>query len=301
MIDSIKYKVSVIINSYNGRVFIADCIQSVLNQTYDNFEIIIWDNKSTDNTYEIINKFNDPRIKYYYSTSFDNLPTARNKAIKKSSSNFIAILDVDDKWNEDKLEKQINIFKNQPEYFLVYTNVYYYKLNSLFFKKKILTKNKLPSGKINKYIFQNYTIIHSTIMFRLDMLNNNKIYNEKYDIINDFILCEENSRSSMIYAIQEPLALIRIHNKSYSFSHIKKEIKELENYYYELKNNGLNKTYYSYLLEKILYLKVRENLIKEAFIKKILILFRFKSNNLKIKGFIYLIFPKFFSNLLKKL
>ena len=56
----------------------------------------------------------------------------------------------------------------------------------------------------------------------------------------------------MIYAIQEPLALIRIHNKSYSFSNIKKEIKELENYYYELKNNGLNKIYYSYLLENFI-------------------------------------------------
>ena len=199
------------------------------------------------------------------------------------------------------LEKQINIFKKQPEYFLVYTNVYYQKQNSLFFKKKILTNNKLPSGKINKYIFQNYEIVHSTIMFRLDMLNNNKIYNEEYDIINDFILCEETSRSSMIYAIQEPLAIIRIHDKSYSFSHIKKEIKELENYYYELTNNGLNKSYYSYLLEKILYIKVKENLIKETFIKKILILIRFKSNSLKIKGFIYLIFPKFFSNLIKKL
>ena len=67
--EDIKYKVSVFINSYNGRDFIADCIKSVLNQTYNNFEIIIWDNKSTDNTHKIINKFNDPRINYYYSSS----------------------------------------------------------------------------------------------------------------------------------------------------------------------------------------------------------------------------------------
>ena len=72
-------------NSHNGEKFIERSIRSILNQTYKNWELIFWDNKSNDNSLKIINQFNDDRIKYFYSKNYDKLYKARNLALKKTS------------------------------------------------------------------------------------------------------------------------------------------------------------------------------------------------------------------------
>jgi glycosyltransferase involved in cell wall biosynthesis len=74
--------VSVIINSHNGAKFINKSVNSVLNQTYKNLEIIFWDNASVDNSKEILQQINDPRIKINYSEKFEKLYSAKNKAVK---------------------------------------------------------------------------------------------------------------------------------------------------------------------------------------------------------------------------
>ena len=79
-----KFKVSIIINCYNGENFLKQCIQSVINQTYKNWEIIFWDNLSTDNSKKILKNFKDKRIKYFKTKKFTKLYEARNLAIKKS-------------------------------------------------------------------------------------------------------------------------------------------------------------------------------------------------------------------------
>lgn len=104
--------VSVIINSFNGANFIEKSVSSVLSQTYSNLEIIFWDNASQDNTKEIItNKFNDSRLKYYFSKEFLKLYDAKNKAIHYAKGKYLAFLDVDDWWERDKLDKQISAMK----------------------------------------------------------------------------------------------------------------------------------------------------------------------------------------------
>lgn len=104
-------KVSVIIPTYNHGHFIAEAIASVLKQTYDNIEVIIIDNYSTDNTEKIVSDFlKDNRVKYY---QFDNkgvIAKARNFGIAKSTGEYIAFLDADDIWKEDKLTIQLKYF-----------------------------------------------------------------------------------------------------------------------------------------------------------------------------------------------
>ena len=87
-----KLKVSVIMNVHNGEEYIKEAIQSVINQTYENWELIIWDNKSIDKTYFILSQFKDNRIKYFKSKIFLNLYHARNNAIKKAKGKYIFAL-----------------------------------------------------------------------------------------------------------------------------------------------------------------------------------------------------------------
>ena len=90
--------VSVIMNCFNGETYLADSINSILNQTYENFEVIFWDNHSIDKSAIIYKSFKDKRLKYYYAKKFTSLYEARNLAIKKSKGKLIAFLDTDDLW-----------------------------------------------------------------------------------------------------------------------------------------------------------------------------------------------------------
>ena len=76
--------ISVIVNCYNGEKFLHNCINSILNQTYKNFEIIFWNNKSEDNSLNLIKQFKDSRIKVFNSKTHTNLSKARNYALKKT-------------------------------------------------------------------------------------------------------------------------------------------------------------------------------------------------------------------------
>jgi len=101
-------KVSIVTPVYNSADFIANTIQSVLNQTYSNWEMILADDVSTDDSVEIIKSFNDERIKLIRLSKNSGPAVARNKAIESATGRFIAFLDSDDVWLPDKLKNQLN-------------------------------------------------------------------------------------------------------------------------------------------------------------------------------------------------
>ena len=98
--------VSVVMPTYNHAQYIGEAITSVLNQDYQNLELIIVDNFSEDNTEAIVNGFNDQRIQYYQFANNGIIAASRNYGITKASGEFIAFLDSDDIWKEGKLKKQ---------------------------------------------------------------------------------------------------------------------------------------------------------------------------------------------------
>ena len=105
-------KVSVITASYNCAKFIEESIKSVLNQTYDNLELIIIDDCSTDNTDEIIKKYlSDQRIRYLKNEKNSGAAVSRNYALREAKGKWIAFLDSDDLWLPEKLELQVNFMK----------------------------------------------------------------------------------------------------------------------------------------------------------------------------------------------
>ena len=107
-------KVSIITPAYNAERFIAETIGSVLSQTYENWEMIVADDCSSDATKDIVREYSkkDKRIRLIEMAKNEGAAVARNQAIKESTGSYLAFLDSDDLWMPDKLEKQINYMKS---------------------------------------------------------------------------------------------------------------------------------------------------------------------------------------------
>jgi glycosyltransferase involved in cell wall biosynthesis len=120
-----KGLVSIITPVYNGQDFLDRSIKSVLAQTYENWELLLIDDGSSDNSVQIIKYYlEDNRIKLLRNESNSGIPTTRNKGIENSTGEFIALLDQDDEWLPHKLEKQVNRFLEIDDSFgLIYSNV----------------------------------------------------------------------------------------------------------------------------------------------------------------------------------
>src|SRR5690554_7062338 len=143
-------KVSIIMPAFNAENYIARSIQSVLNQTYKDFELIIINDKSTDNTISIVNDFErkDQRIKVIDLKENQGVAQARNHGIKASTGRFIAFLDSDDLWHSDKLSKQIH-FMLENNYAFSYTAY------------EIIDHKGMPYNNTSKY--QNLEVINNSL------------------------------------------------------------------------------------------------------------------------------------------
>jgi GT2 family glycosyltransferase len=121
-------EISVVIPAYNAERTIVETIQSVQQQTFQDFEIIVINDGSKDRTVEKVQSIQDERIKIF---SYENggLPTARNRGISQSQGEFIAFLDADDLWTPDKLELQLAALKPHPEAGVAYSWTYFMDVN----------------------------------------------------------------------------------------------------------------------------------------------------------------------------
>lgn len=118
-------KVSVIVNCYNSAKYLREALDSIVAQTFGDWELIFWDNQSTDKSAEIVKSYADERIKYFYAPRHTTLGEARNLAIDKASAEWIAFLDCDDLWEKNKLEKQVAIINSEDGSLgLVYSRAY---------------------------------------------------------------------------------------------------------------------------------------------------------------------------------
>jgi glycosyltransferase involved in cell wall biosynthesis len=179
-----KYLVSVIIPTYNRCDDLFVAINSVINQTYKNWEIIIIDNYSIDNTFEMINKINDCRIKYYKLHNFGNIALARNHGIELSNGDIVAFLDSDDFWYCDKLEIAINYISQGIDFFFSTMSIKYSVYKSRIFR--ISTFGNVKSRKIDLFkqlILDGNFISNSSVVIKKSLLLKYGLFDTSQNLI----------------------------------------------------------------------------------------------------------------------
>lgn len=217
MIDGL---VSVIMPSWNTSNFIAESIQSVIDQTYENWELIIVDDCSTDNTDEVVAKFKDKRIRYFKNEKNSGAALSRNRALREARGEWISFLDSDDLWNSDKLEHQIN-FMNKHGYTLSYTE--YEKIDE---ESKPLRIYVSGPEKVNKHKMYNYDYIGQlTMMYSAKEFGLIQIKDIKKN--NDYAIRLQLYKKSdtCAYLLKENLAKYRVRKVSISHDKFRRKFK----------------------------------------------------------------------------
>ena len=280
--------VSIIMNCYNGETFLRESIESVLSQTYKNWELIFWDNKSEDKSAEIFKSYKDTRLKYFYANEHTTLYKARNFAIDKSSGDFISFLDTDDLWVIRKLELQMNYFAND-KVGLVFSNYWLLKKDTL--QKKLAIKKKLPRGDIYNELLQNYVVAILTVVMRKNYyLKLKKKFDERFSIVGDFDLFFRLSKICKFESVQKPLAFYRLHGKNLSTLNKEKEIEEFEVWLKENKSN-LNEFDTKNMLRHFNYRRFVNYKIDGNYKESLNILLNSKTNLFNIKNLIIFFTP----------
>ena len=287
--------VSVIMNCFNGENYLKEAIHSVISQTYKNWELIFWDNQSKDESSEIFKSYKDKRLKYFFANQHTSLYKARNLAIEKSKGEYIAFLDTDDLWVREKLELQMDFFKN-PEVGVVFTNAWIIKKNLK--NKKIHEKKKLPEGYIYDNLIKHYNVgIVTTVIRKEYYVKLKNKFDERFSIIGDFDLFLRLSKICKFQSIQKPLALYRLHGKNLSTINKEKEIEEFGLWLKENKSN-LEEAQIINIKKKVYYRKFINCKIDGKYKECIKIIFNSNFNLFSIKNLIIFFTPIF---ILKKL
>lgn len=243
-----KEKLSIVMSVYNQEKFLSKSIESILNQSYTNFEFIIYNDGSNDNSEKIINYYlkKDNRISYY---KHDNIGLTKtlNKAISKSTTDYIVRQDADDLSNKNRILKQMNEFKKNDKLILCGSNGIIIDDND-----KIINKTNLPTSnfKIKKKMYSQNCIIHSSVIFKKKYFSKVKGYDENYKFGQDYNLWCKMSSQGEYKNLKEYLIYCRNHANNISNRHrndqTKYEISTILQYHKANKKNTKH-------LEKILF------------------------------------------------
>ena len=187
MVFIIMPRVSVIMPTYNCSRFIDKAIQSIFLQTYTDFEIIVVDDGSTDDTSHLLEKW-DKLIVYLYQAN-RGLSSARNLALSKASGEFVAYLDADDMWYPKKLERQIEFLDSHPEYGLVHSDASIVNEDdTVIYKKYNYEKRRfIPQGFCARDLLEYSTIIVPTVVERRDCVVKLGGFDERLWSVEDYL------------------------------------------------------------------------------------------------------------------
>lgn len=200
--------ISIVMPSYNTDKYIENSINSVINQTYTNWELIIVDDCSSDNTDEIIRGFDDIRIRYVKNDRNSGAAISRNRALRLAQGRWIAFLDSDDLWRPEKLEKQLQFMKEHG-YSFTFTD-YRIKLNGRW-----LPYINIGPSIITKRRLYNYCYI-STITVMYDRERVGLIQIEDIRKNNDYAMWFQAIEKTNFYRLPECLSFYVKHENSVS-------------------------------------------------------------------------------------
>lgn len=218
--------VSVVMNCFNGEKFLEQAVESVINQTFENWEIIFWDNKSSDKSAEILQSFKDQRIKYFSAEKHTTLGEARNLAVKKARGEWLAFLDCDDIWFEEKLSLQTALVETaNRDVGLVYGRMealiekegMSFNLGRRADKNKKVFKNAfLPQGNVFKELLYECFVPLPSAMVRKELFEKVGGIDTHYCVAEDYDIFLKIAEVSKLAAIDEVCCLYRVHDSNLS-------------------------------------------------------------------------------------
>lgn len=224
-------KVSICIPTYNRKEYLKETINSILDQTYKNYEIVIVDDGSTDGTEEMIKNLDFP-ITYCWQENGGDA-AARNKLIELATGKYISFLDSDDLLIPDAIERMVNVMKNHGRDVVVYGSYFRIDQNGKIYGR---CRRKLHSGNITKYLFQTIMIHSCGSMFPAKILKSPMIFDSSLKTCSDYDLWLRLSLKYHFIALAEPTFKRRRHagNLSHvSFENCLTEFKVLDKFYRE--------------------------------------------------------------------
>lgn len=216
-------KITILMSVYNGEKYLQEAIESVLNQTFRNFEFLIINDGSTDKSEEIIKSHNDHRIRLIVNEKNIGLISSLNKGLDAARGEYIARMDCDDISLPQRLEKQFNFLKNNPDVGVVasFTREIDEDGKSLSTHWK-QDRESISREEIYHNLFFGNCVAHPTVIVKKEILNKSNLrYRSDYLDAEDYDLWCRISQIAPIVKMPEPLLHYRRHSKNISISHTK--------------------------------------------------------------------------------
>lgn len=201
-------KVSIIINCHNGMQYLSQCLDSVLNQSFTDWEIIFWDNDSSDDSALIAKKY-CPKLSYFFNRTKLSLGHARKLAIQKATGEYICFLDTDDLWTQDHLEIQVNFMEN-TNFLASYAGIQEIDASGRVIRDVL---PRFKSGEMLGNILRNFEINVPTMMLHRSLIfDHGFLFNESIFIVEEFELFVRIAVDHQIGIINQVLAQYRVHD-----------------------------------------------------------------------------------------
>lgn len=227
---NINPKISILMNCLNGEEFLDSAISSVINQTYPNWELIFYNNASVDQSKNIFLSFTDERLKYFERTSTIEIALARNDALLHASGEWIAILDVDDVWSQDKLELQLKALEDN---YLIDPKIIFTSCEVFGNNKKIyINQDFSPDSVFNDLLSLNLSVPWSSVLINKETFFSLQGFNSIYPSAHDLDFLIRCAKRHTLLHVDKNLVSIRLHKNS--LSSINKNKKG--DYYFEIMN-----------------------------------------------------------------
>ena len=246
--------VSIIIPAYNKASYTEKAIESVLFQTYQNIELIVVNDGSTDGTFDLLKKINHKRFTFY-NIKNSGACAARNFGIKKAKGKYLSFLDCDDTYEKDIIEKSITALEQNSDYKFIYTDASFIDQDDNIVGKTPYYRNHPGSGFIaKKLILCDYNITNSTLLMYRECINKIGNFDEKIFIPADREFLIRLSSKFRGYYLNDCLTNYRVHNETI-YRNVDMAFNEFNYMINKFNNSNIipNRGYYNKCLSNVCY------------------------------------------------
>lgn len=244
--------VSVLLPAYNAQNTILESIDSILNQTYQNFELIIINDGSTDATAQMIQSTSDKRIRYYENDGNKGLIYTLNRGISLSEGTYIARMDADDISLPTRIEKQVALMERAPNVIVCGTNISFFGSQAKLKKASTSFLCFSSPSEFKCFLIKGPGLAHPTVMIRKSVLDENKVfYNDDFLFAEDYKLWIDLSSYGDFYNIKEKLLEYRLSETQISQPYNLKQIENTKRCRWEYLERSLNRDTFQLLKKDI--------------------------------------------------